>query len=162
MGRWKVTVRSARTAGSEGSPEDRSTAVGRVDGDDRDAGGAGAPDDRDGFADGLAEGAADAGAEEGIDDDRRLVDPETEHGDVAGDRGVDLDDAVVAGDAIPVPGRVLAGRTAVRGDHRDHDRGAGERQAAGGHVAVAAVVARAAQDDDGAASPSDRGQWRAP
>ena len=171
MGRWKVTVRSATTAGSDGSPDDRSTAVGRVDGDDGDAGRAGAPDDLDGFADRLAERAADAGPEERVDDDRRLVDAEPEHRDVAGDRSVDLDDARRRGRPGPSSsGRVLAGRPAVRGDHRDDDRGAGERQAAGRDVAVAAVVAGAAQDDDRAGAPAtevrgerlDRGRDRRP
>ena len=46
------------TAGSDGSPLDRSTAVGRVDRDDRDAGGARPADDLDRRADRLAERAA--------------------------------------------------------------------------------------------------------
>ena len=86
LGRWKVTVRSAEH-GRVGRLAARQVDRRRgVDGDDRDAGRAGAPDDLDGRADRLAQGAADAGAEQRVDDDRRLVDAEAEHRDVTGDR----------------------------------------------------------------------------
>ena len=104
FGRWNVTVRSARTAGSDGSPLERSTAVGRVDGDDRDAARPGLDDELDRRADRVAQRPADPGAEQRVDEDRRLVDPLPEHRDVAGDRQVDLADPVVARDAVPVPG----------------------------------------------------------
>ena len=93
----------------------------RVDGDDRDAGAVGAIDELDGGPDRFAKRSADAGPEQRIDDDRRLFDPLAEHRDVAGDRRVDLGDARVPRDAIPVPGRRGAGRSSLGGDDGDHD-----------------------------------------
>ena len=70
---------------------------------------------------------------------------------------VDLRDPVVPGDAVPVAGGRRARRPAVRGDDRDDDLRTGEREPSGGDVAVAAVVARAAQDDDRTGPPARRG-----
>ena len=110
FGRWKVTVRSASTAGSDGSPLEQVDRGRGVDRDDRDAGRAGPPDDLDRRADRLAQGAADARAQQRVDDDRGLVDAQAEHRHVPGDRSVDLDDPGVARDPVPVPGRRRAGR----------------------------------------------------
>ena len=80
--------------------------------------------------------------------------PLAEHRHVPGDRQMDLGDAGIAGDPLPVAGRRGAARAGLRGDDRDDDLGPGEGKAASRHEPVAAVVARAAQDDDRAAPPS--------
>src|SRR6185295_9213533 len=127
---------------------------GRIDRDDGDAAGTGTVDELDRGPDRVAERAAHAGPEEGVDDDGSALDALSEHRDVAGDRGVDLGDAGVAGDAIPVAGGGRSPGSRLARDDRDDDLGAGERQATCRDEAVPAVVAWSAQDDDGPRPPT--------
>src|SRR6478736_3306008 len=125
-----------------------------VDGHHRDAAGPGLDDELDRRADRISQRPAHPGAEQRVDDDRRLVDPGPEDRDVTGVRQVDLADPLVAGDAVPVPGADRTRRAGLRRHETDDDRGARERESAGSHEPVAAVVAGAAEDHDGTGSPS--------
>ena len=127
LGRWNVIVRSARTAGSDGSPLVRSMAVGRVDREDRDDRRAGPIDELDRRADRLAERSPDAGPEQRVDDDGRLLDPVAEQRDVARDRRVDDRDPFVARRSDPSSCRVGRRRPGVGRDERDDDRRARAR-----------------------------------
>ena len=75
---------------------------------------AGPVDQLDGRSDRLAKRAAHAGPEQRVDDDGRLLDPVAEQRDVAGDRGVDDRDPLVADDAVPVAGRIRRRRPGAR------------------------------------------------
>ena len=105
LGRWKVTVRSARTAGSDGSPLERSTAVGVSTATTGTPAARAWPMSSTAERIGSRSAPADAGPEQRVDDDRRLLDALAEDRDVAGDRRVDLGDPGVARDPVPVPGR---------------------------------------------------------
>ena len=94
LGRWNVTVRSAWTAGSDGSPLERSTAVGVSTATTGTPAARARPMSSTAERIGSRSGAAHAGPEQRVDDDRGLLDALAEHRDVAGDRRVDLGDPV--------------------------------------------------------------------
>ena len=91
-------------------------------------------------------------------------------GDIAGDRHMDLVDAGIAGDPIPVSsGGGTPGPRRGR-DNGDHHPGAGQSQPASGDEPITAVVAGPTQDDDRTGRPSagvrgqgpDRGRHSGP
>ena len=162
MGLWKVTVRSALTAGSDGSPLDRSTAVGVSTAT------TGTPAARAVPISSTAERTGSRRAPRTPVPSRASTTTaafSTPLANMATSRGVgqmDLDDALVARDAVPVAGRRGTARPGIRGDDRDDHRCAGQRQAACRDEPVAPVVAGAAQDHDRAVPPPiDIGRQRA-
>ena len=163
LGRWKVTVRSARTAGSDGSPLERSTAVGVSTAT------TGMPAARARSMTSTADRIGSRRAprtpvpSSASTTTAALLDALAEHRDVAGDRQRGPWRSRCRARCGPSSGRRPrpAGRASVATTATMTVR-AGEGQAAGRHEAVAAVVARAAQDDDRARSPSDRCRRRAP
>ena len=155
LGRWKVTVRSARTAGSDGSPLERSTAVGVSTATTGTPAAAAWTISSTADRIGSRSCPADARAEQGVDDDRRPVDarPRTWRR-----RGRPARWSLV----IPVSRAI---RSQFRADVTPLGRAseptsatmtlrAGERESAGRDEPVAAVVARAAQDDDRPGAPA--------
>ena len=75
LGRWNVTVTSARTTGVEGSPELRSSAVGASTARTGTPGIGRADGHVDAPADGLAERAPHPGPKEGVDHEPGSLDP---------------------------------------------------------------------------------------
>ena len=148
LGRWKVTVTSARTLGSDGSPELRSSAVGVS------TARTGTPSWRarrhssTACGDGVAQGPADAGAEQAVDDQRRALEAVEQQGDVVAVRPHAC--ARRSADAVkPIPVRRGVGRArSLCGAHQHDDvRMPALGQTTRGDEGVAAVVARAGEDE---------------
>ena len=74
--------------------------------------------------------------------------------DVACHGRMDLGDPLVLGDPIPISGRRDVARPGRAGDDRDDDLRTGQGQPSSGDEPVPAVVAGAAQDDDGPRAPT--------
>ena len=139
-----------RGRGLAGAQVERRRSVHRKDGD---AGIGRADGHVDAPADGLAERAAHSRPQEGIDHEPGSLDPVEEESDVVGAWCQETGDAIDPIEPLPVRAGVRGRRLALGREEDDLASRPGRREVPRRDEAIAAVVARPAQDEDRASRP---------